>query len=98
MDFEGMIDHGDDEAHAEFLFLEQSFSVDKIYQHSRARHNRPILQAIDSGHIGITRLLLEHGASILEYETDSLDDGALPLAIQLGNVQIAGLLIDQGLT
>ncbi|KAI3290453.1 hypothetical protein DTO002I6_6376 [Penicillium roqueforti] len=109
-DFENMIDHGDDLAQAEILYiaigygwddivqrvLEQSFSADGIYQHCKLRYNRPILQAIQNGDIGITRLLVEHGANIQEYQGESKDEGALSLAIQLGNVKIAELLIDHG--
>ncbi|KAJ5795619.1 uncharacterized protein N7518_004159 [Penicillium psychrosexuale] len=109
-DFENMIDHGDDLAQAEILYiaigygwddvvqrvLEQGFSADGIYQHFKVRYNRPILQAIQNGDIGITRLLVEHGANIQEYQGESKDEGALSLAIQLGNVQIAELLIDHG--
>lgn len=110
VDFEDMIDHGDDEAQAQVLYiaigygwddvvqrvLQQGFSAEGVYLHNKARYDRPILQAIDNGHIGITKLLVEHGANIQEYQGEDTEEGALPLAIQLGNVQIAELLIDHG--
>ncbi|KAJ5960487.1 uncharacterized protein N7479_007637 [Penicillium vulpinum] len=110
VDFGNMIDHEDDEAQAEVLYiaigygwddivqrvLEHGFSANGTYRRCETRYDRPILQAIDNSHIGITRLLIEHGANIQEYQGESRDEGALSLAIQLGNVQIAELLIDHG--
>ncbi|KAJ5694942.1 hypothetical protein N7536_005354 [Penicillium majusculum] len=110
VDFENMIDQGDDEARAQVLYiaigygwddivhrvLQQGFSAEGVYPHNQARYDRPILQAIDNGHIGITKLLVEHGANIQEYRGEDTEEAALPLAIQLGNVQIAKLLINHG--
>ncbi|KAJ5835080.1 hypothetical protein N7447_001106 [Penicillium robsamsonii] len=125
VDFEDMIK--DEEAQAEVLYiaigygwedivkrvLEHGFSADGVYRRCETRYERPVLQAIDNGHIGITKLLVEHGANIQayqgeitvlvehgpntqEYDGESMDEGALSLAIQLGNVQIAELLLDHG--
>ncbi|CRL17695.1 Cyclin-like F-box [Penicillium camemberti] len=110
VDFENMIAHGDDEAQAQVLYiaigygwddivqrvLQQGFSAEGVYLRNEAQYDRPILQAVDNGHIGITKLLVEHGANIQEYQGEDTEEGALPLAIQLGNVQIAELLIDHG--
>ncbi|KAJ5188729.1 hypothetical protein N7491_005049 [Penicillium cf. griseofulvum] len=127
VDFEDMINDKKDEAQAEVLYiaigygwddivkrvLENGFSADGIYRRCETRYERPILQAIDNGHIGITKLLVEHGANIQGYQGEIkalvergastqespgeiMDEGALSLAIQLGNVQIAELLLDHG--
>ncbi|KAJ5514045.1 hypothetical protein N7463_003597 [Penicillium fimorum] len=125
VDFEDTIK--DDEAQAELLYiaigygwedivkrvLDHGFSAEGVYRRCETRYERPVLQAIDNGHIGITKLLVEHGANIQEYQGEitvlvehgantqeydgeSMDEGALSLAIQLGNVQIAELLLDHG--
>ncbi|CAI7580097.1 unnamed protein product [Penicillium glandicola] len=110
VDFEDTIDHGDDEAQAQLLYIaigygwddivqrviEKSFSAEGIYHRWETKYKRPILQAICNGHFGIANLLIKHGANIQEYQGDDMDEGALPLAIQLGNVQFAELLIDHG--
>ncbi|KAJ5163663.1 uncharacterized protein N7500_005493 [Penicillium coprophilum] len=126
-DFEDMINDKDEEAQAEVLYiaigygwddivkrvLEHGFSADGVYRRCETRYERPILQAIDNGHIETTKLLVEHGANIQEYQGEItalvehgantqeydgeiMDEGALSLAIQLGNVQIAELLLDHG--
>ena len=70
------------------FYLRQN--VDVNYQHPEYFTN-PLFESIRLGHIGITRILLAHGASLQETEIMT-GHTALELAKQLGNVEMLELM------
>jgi ankyrin repeat protein len=75
---------------AEFL-IEQGLPFD---ENSEGSHWTPLLRAIDNGKWDVVELLIELGADI--FARTKSGEGALEKALDRGNNELAGFLLDQG--
>ncbi|KAJ5774047.1 hypothetical protein N7457_008943 [Penicillium paradoxum] len=110
IDLEDEIIDEDKTSKASFLYLAANYGWEDLVRRILARgflagvcddsdrkcYNRAMTLAIESGHIGVVKLLLQHGAHLQKDITENAEENVLCVAIKMDNIPIAELLIDYG--